>query len=242
MKLIEEDKLLQVESECKPCPEIPNAMIELPGLFEVFHICMGDMGSIRDELPEFGMKEMIQAVDYMRETRKLPILFSYLFLEGLGYLLDVCVEEESDVCVPLKNCFHKLQSHLSAHTWPIVLYHYMKLMDTYLQSSVFDTDSCVSPDKKYTVYLGKENGILHRAHKHLIENELDDMPIEGVVVLLKALYNDIMETRHVKLEIDKRVEESFELAKNQKTAEYLFRKTKAGYQVSQRQIEAQKEA
>ena len=66
-------------------------------------------------------------------------------------------------------------------------------------------------------------------------------PIEIIVVILTALYNDIMETSHTKLEIDNRVEENAELAKNEKTADYFCRKRKAGYQALQLQIEAQKE-
>ena len=42
-------------------------MTELPDLLETFHISIGDVGAIRLELPEFGMKEMIQAADYTRE-------------------------------------------------------------------------------------------------------------------------------------------------------------------------------
>ena len=64
-------------------------MTELPDLLETFHISIGDVGAIRLELPEFGMKEMIQAADYTRETRKLPNIFSYLFLEGLGCFWDM---------------------------------------------------------------------------------------------------------------------------------------------------------
>ena len=73
-----------------------------------------------------------------------------------------------------------------------------------------------------------------RIHTH-------SFPVEIIVVLLTALYNDIMETSHTKLEIDKRVEENAELAKNQKTAYYFCRKMKAGYQALQLQIETQKE-
>ena len=74
-------------------------MTELPDLLETFHISIGDVGAIRLELPELGMNEMIQAADYMMEIRKLPTIFSYLFLEGLGYLLDVYVGELNFLCI-----------------------------------------------------------------------------------------------------------------------------------------------
>jgi hypothetical protein len=253
LRLIDEDRELGV-SVCLPArpsldlaiPDFPPACKSdttgagvLDDVFHIYHFFAGDVGwgrwpKQKMVVAPFTLEQLTQCVQqvmkgWAKKSRMVPPLLAHLFVVALQQL------------VP-----EKLAVALTPASWSEVLLLYMDAMERfytseaseganvlpsvgidgehlfYVTDSRKDTEFLEVPKRPEPFYL---QGSLEKAHAKLLSQDPWTLSAEDLLVLLKALVDDVLAaSSDCSDELDTRLEDTYELLKRKRTADANYRK------------------
>jgi len=230
-------------------------------LLQIYHFFHGDVGFVdilaeqsnQKVIADFGLSHLMYAVDEIlngncKKSKLVPPLITHLFVACLQILTAPTLENDG-----LSNDLQSLGKALTPASWSEVCSMYMECMERYYSTSASLGGNVLEPgytDLEYlfrmsdTVndqyvenngsgYFGIHalNSVLGRAYDKLSKQDPWTLSAEELLVLLRALTDDVLATRpDISLHISEREDELAGLLREKRQADSNYRKMKLAFE------------